>query len=188
MNINRKGARRAWLASLAVGVALTSGLLAACGYQSVTPISAAYVGVCVDPNTGLRVPDALCGGADLYTGVALDHGGYLWDYYPPSYSGVVAGYGRPVVGVTIIHTVPRSTSTHVVVIDRGAAASGGSVTSVRTSAARSHTQVTEKATTSSSGTTSRKTSRTGSTRKATSAPTRNRSITRGGFGVPRRTR
>lgn len=134
------------------------------------------------------MPDALCGGADPYTGVALDTSGYLWDYYPPSYSGMVVGYGRPVVGVTIIHTVPRSTSTHVVVIDRGASASGGSVTTVRTSAARSHTQVTEKTSNSSSRTSSRTTTRTGSTGKATSGPTRNPSITRGGFGVPRRSR
>lgn len=187
MKTIRGGSRhrsRAWLAGLAGVVALVfAGLLTACGYSAASA-SSAYVGVCTDSHTGIRVPDIYCGGADPYTGAALDSGGYLWDYYPPSYSGLVAGYGQRVVGVTIIHTVPATTSTHVVVIDRGAAASGGSVTSVRARAAASHSQVTEKPTpTTGAGRTPSR-----STAPRTSTPTRNSSITRGGFGVPRRSR
>jgi hypothetical protein len=199
LETNRKGARRRTrLAGLVAGGALVAtGMLAACGYPVTTaaPAPTPYVGVCVDPHTGFRVADTFCGGADPYTGAALV-AGYLWDYYPPSYTGVIAAYGRPVVGVTIIHTVPATTSTHVVVIDRGASPSGGSVTSVRAAAAASHNQVTEKPPTSTrsgattSGSPARPTTAsTGSSgAKATAAPTRNPSITRGGFGVPRRTR
>lgn len=199
METNQKRARRrTWLAGLVGGVALVStGLLAACGDPATTPAPTAtpYVGVCVDPHTGLRVADLYCGGADPYTGAALN-AGYLWDYYPPSYTGVIAAYGRPVVGVTIIHTVPATTSTHVVVIDRGASPSGGSVTSIRAAAAASHNQVTEKPPTSAASGTTKASSPTRSTTtntgssgvKTTAAPTRNPSITRGGFGVPHSTR
>jgi hypothetical protein len=192
---NRKGSRRrAWLAGLLGGLALVTTGLAACGYPAATsaPVSAAYVGVCVDPHTGLRVADSFCGGADPYSGVALDHAGYLWDYYSPSYTGVIAAYHQPVVGVTIIHTVPASTSTHVIVIDRGASATGGSVTSVRAAAAASHSQTTERqrvgagATKPGSPTAGRTGQRTGS--PAPAGPTRNSSIQRGGFGIPPRAR
>ncbi len=198
METNRKGScRLAWLAGLVGGAALLStallstALLAACGYPAATsgPVSAAYVGVCVDPISGLRVADTLCGGADPLTGVALDHAGYLWDYYPPSYTGVIAAYHQPVVGVTIIHTVPATTATRVIVIDHGASASGGSVASVRAAAAASHSQTTERqrvgigATTLGNATTARTVQRTGSPTPA--GPTRNSSIQRGGFGVPR---
>ena len=168
----------------------SAGLLAGCGHPAPPASTGVYVGVCVDPVTNLRVPDDLCGGADASTGAALA-ARYLWDYYPPSYTGMIAAYHQPVVGVTIIHTVPATTSTNVVVIDHGAAARGGSVTSIRAAAVKSHNQATVRSqtTTPATGTTKSATPTTTAPRTSTTTPaTRNSSIQRGGLGVPRRAR
>ncbi|MGW4527830.1 hypothetical protein [Amycolatopsis sp. NPDC004378] len=183
-------------AALAGGTVVAAAvLLSACDHPVAAPPAptAAYVGVCVDPVTHWRVADSFCGGADPYTGAALSHTGYLWDYYPPSYTGVIAAYHQPVIGVPIIHTVPVATSSTVVVIDRGASPTGGSITSVRASAAAAHNQATVPARTSAPATTGTKpaaTSAPATTAARTTAapPTRNTAITRGGFGVPHRTR
>ncbi|WP_370973898.1 hypothetical protein [Amycolatopsis sp. cg9] len=183
-------------AVLAGGTITAAALLAACGHPVAAPPAAptvAYVGVCVDPVTHWRVADTFCGGADPYTGAALSRAGYLWDYYPPSYTGVIAAYNQPVIGVPIIHTVPVATSTTVVVIDRGASPSGGSITSVRASAAAAHNQATVPARTTTPTTASTKPAATtapptSAARTTAAAPTRNPAITRGGFGVSTRTR
>jgi len=184
-----------WVASVAALVLALVVSLSACGYPATptAPISsAAYVGVCVDPVTHLRVADGYCGGADPYSGAALDSAGYLWDYYAPTYTGVIPGYRQPVVGVTIIHTVPATTATHVIVIDHGASAAGGSVTAVRAAAAASHSQTTERqragaaAPKPGSPKAGRPVPRTGA--PAPAGPTRNSSIQRGGFGVSPRAR
>lgn len=190
MTTNTAPARRrtrVHAAVLAGGTVLAAAaLLTACDHPVAAPPPAAYVGVCVDPLTHLRVADTFCGGADPYTGAALT--GYLWDYYPPSYTGVIAAYHQPVIGVPIVHTVPVATSTTVVVIDRGASPSGGSITSVRASAAASHNQVTARPKTSAPAPTGTTPATTTAPRTTAAAPTRNTAITRGGLGVPPRTR
>lgn len=176
-----------WLAGFAATmVLLLAGLLAACGYQPSAADSSAYVAVCAD-QPGFRVPDQSCGGADPDTGAALDTAGYVWDYYPPSYHGSIAAYHQRVVGVSIIHTVPVTTATQVIVIDRGASAAGGSASSIRRSAAASHNQVTERPRASATTGTVRPTpaatrSSSPTPTSATATRTRNPSITRGGFG------
>ena len=87
----------AWLTGV-IGAAVLAGtaaLSAACG-ASVADDN--YLGVCVDPHTGMRVADQFCGGTNDLTGAALDSLGYYWDYYPPSYSGTIIAVGYPEIG------------------------------------------------------------------------------------------
>lgn len=184
---------RTHAAALAGGALVAAAaLLSACDHPVAAPQAtpAAYVGVCVDPVTHWRVADSFCGGADPYTGAALSHAGYLWDYYPPGYTGAIAAYRQPVTGVPIVHTVPKASSATVIVVDRGASPTGGPIASVRASAAAAHRQATVPARPSAPGTTSAAGPAPSATtaRTTTTAPTRATAVTRGGFGVPRRTR
>jgi hypothetical protein len=125
-----------WLTGL-VGAALVAAAASGCDADTVAPpppLPSAYVGVCVDPITQQRIPDWKCGGAVDGTGLAMDLDGFYWDYFPPTYVGVVPGYyTRLPLGVTYVRTLPRST---VIVVDRGVSSAGGRAATIRTTAVK----------------------------------------------------
>lgn len=161
-----------------VGASVVLALAAGCAQgvpQTVQVAPNEYLGVCVDPNTGQRVPDFDCGGGLGPTGLALDPAGYYWDYFPSSYVG-----GIPRVGVimphthVIVRTVPRT-----VVVSRSVPSTGGSASSLRTRLATSARSATgAKVKTPAAGTAPKQRTKPGVKTNSKSP------VQRGGFGVP----
>jgi hypothetical protein len=168
----------ATLAGAAVLAALV-GTTAACGSDAVNGAVGGpqYLGVCVDPSTGMRVDDSYCGG-ESPLGAALASR-YAWDYintyaYP---NFVMPAYGSRinVTHITVVHTLPRN-----VTVSRSIPRTGGSATTIRSGLARTSSGPVGGAGVrpgNSAGTGSKVGS--GGVSSGTSS-----SIQRGGFGIP----
>lgn len=142
-----------------VGAAVLAASVACGATAPAGPVGPEWLGVCVDPVTGDRVPESDCGGENAL-GAALATA-YVWDYIDtyryPSYRMPAYGTRVNITNITVVHSVPRGSS-----VSRSVPRTGGSASSVRTSLG-------SKSSTSGSG-----------TGKSTSG---SGSITRGGLGV-----
>ena len=117
-----------------VGASILAASVACAGPAPVMPAGPQWLGVCVDPITGDRVPEADCGGENAL-GAALATA-YVWDYIDtyryPSYRMPAYGTRVNITNINVTHTTPRGAS-----VSRSVPRTGGSASSVRTSLGRS---------------------------------------------------
>lgn len=138
MSRNRKQGTRprfvipSLVAMTLLATACSSGVPAKVAVQ--TPVGPQYIGICIDPHTGQRVPDEDCGTSFGADGMALGAGNYTEEYidswrYPDF---IIPGVGfRPSRTVIMVRTVPRS-----VTINRISTSTTGSVATIRTNLAK----------------------------------------------------
>lgn len=106
-----------------IGASVLAVSLTACGADSGQQ-GPEWLGVCVDPVTGMRVPDGDCGGG-------LDVWDYVDTYRYPTYIVPAYGYRMPRT-VIVVHAPPAGSSySHTV------PRTGGSASSVRSGIAKS---------------------------------------------------
>lgn len=147
-----------WIGAVG-GLLIAAGLAGGCDAQPVAVVPTnEVIGVCVSPVTGWRVADTYCGLAGP-TGLALDTGGYYFDYFAPTYTGLIPAVGIPVPSRSVTRTITRTTR-----VSRSVPSTGGSAVTLRTNLASKAT--TAKPPTNKGG-------------SAGTAPT----VKRGGFGV-----